>query len=99
MYTSSFSNQNDRQPTESESVKKLQTKPHQHLLVIVPALFPCLVVPLSVPLPLTDGRNLGWGPRFIFIIYNDARVGACLTAAGCPVPALEIAGEAIPRTF
>ena len=43
---------------------------------------------LSVSLPLTDRSSLG---RFIFILYDDRRVGASLTAAGCPVPTLGVA--------
>ena len=57
------------------------------------------MVPLCLSLSLSQIEvALGGDPGFIFILDNDPAVGACLTVAGCPVPALGVAPGAPPPT-
>ena len=62
-----------------------QTPPAPNILsVIVPALSPCVLWSLSSS-QMEEVASTG-DPGFIFFFFDEVRVGACLAAAGCPVP-------------
>ena len=71
-----------RETTQREKVRELQTRLHQHLILCACSRSLSLVGLLSLS-QLEEALDAD--PGFIFILNNDAAIGACLGAAGCPV--------------
>ena len=71
-----------REVTQREKVRELQTRLHQHLILCACSRSLSLVGLLS--LSQLD-EALDADPGFIFILNDDAVIGACLGAPGCPV--------------
>ena len=81
-----FRSNSDREVSESEKVRELQTRLHQHLLFCACSCSLSLVGPLCLSLsPSQEEEALDGDPGLMFIFADDVTVGACLGAAGCPV--------------